>query len=140
MGFFDAEMLDMLDVYLLETGQLLERADAVLIGAEQSGQFSADEINEMFRIMHTMKSSSAMMGLTELSGLAHRLEDLCSIFREEPEKIHGVEQDTFDLLFEVTDMIRRELERMKGGGVYAGICSKAESQNRRAAGEDEGQS
>lgn len=116
MGFFDAEMLDMLDVYLLETGQLLERADAVLIGAEQSGQFSADEINEMFRIMHTMKSSSAMMGLTELSGLAHRLEDLCSIFREEPEKIHGVKQETFDLLFEVTDMIRRELERMKEEG------------------------
>ena len=36
MGYFDADMEDMLDIYLLETNQLLEQADEILLNAERS--------------------------------------------------------------------------------------------------------
>ncbi len=72
MGFFDSDMEDMLDVYLLETTQLLEQAEAILMNAEQEKAFSREDINGIFRVMHTIKSSSAMMGLAGLSELAHR--------------------------------------------------------------------
>ncbi len=112
MGYFDADMEDMLDIYLLETNQLMEQADGILIRAEKSGKFTSEDINEIFRIMHTMKSSSAMMGLSELSGLCHRLEDMFAVFREDPGKLQCCMQETFDLLFEATDFVRSELQPM----------------------------
>lgn len=67
MSFFDQEMKSMLDVFLLETSQLLEQLDVILLSAEQRGSLTAEEINGIFRVMHTSKSSSAMMGLQDLS-------------------------------------------------------------------------
>lgn len=113
MAFFDKDMDEMLEVYLLETSQLLEQSDTILLNAEQEMVFSRESINGIFRVMHTIKSSSAMMGLTGLSALAHRLEDLFEVFREDPSRLSGFEQETFDLIFEATDFIRGELIRMK---------------------------
>lgn len=112
MGFFDRDMEDMLEVYLLETTQLLEQAEAVLLHAEQEKAFSKEDINGIFRVMHTIKSSSAMMGLEGLSRLAHRLEDVFAVFREEPARLKGFEQETFDLIFEADDFYRDEMARM----------------------------
>ncbi|WP_125143355.1 chemotaxis protein CheA [Clostridium transplantifaecale] len=112
MGFFDTDMEDMLDIYLLETNQLLDQADEILLNAEQEKALTKDEINGIFRVMHTIKSSSAMMGLTGLSVLAHRLEDIFAVFREGPFRLGGFEQETFDLVFAAADFIRGELGRM----------------------------
>lgn len=112
MGFFDTDMEDMLDIYLLETNQLLDQADEILLNAEQEKALTKDEINGIFRVMHTIKSSSAMMGLTALSVLAHRLEDIFAVFREGPFRLGGFEQETFDLVFAAADFIRGELGRM----------------------------
>lgn len=112
MGFFDTDMEDMLDTYLLETNQLLDQADEILLNAEQEKVLTKDEINGIFRVMHTIKSSSAMMGLTALSVLAHRLEDIFAVFREGPFRLGGFEQETFDLVFAAADFIRGELGRM----------------------------
>ena len=106
MGFFDEDTGEMLEIYLLETNQLLDQSDAILLSAEQEMVFSRESINGIFRVMHTIKSSSAMMGLTGLSVLAHRLEDLFVVFREEPSRLTGYKQETFDLIFEATDFIR----------------------------------
>ena len=113
MGFFEKDMEEMLDVYLLESEQLLEQADTILLQAEQEKRFSRENINGIFRVMHTLKSSSAMMGLSEISALAHRLEDLFDVFREEPERLNGNEKATFDLIFEATDFMKSEMERMR---------------------------
>ena len=64
MGFFDEDTGEMLEIYLLETNQLLDQSDAILLSAEQEMVFSRESINGIFRVMHTIKSSSAMMGLT----------------------------------------------------------------------------
>lgn len=116
MGFFDSDMEDMLEVYLLETTQLLEQAEAILMNAEQEKAFSREDINGIFRVMHTIKSSSAMMGLAGLSSLAHRLEDVFSVFREDLSRLTGFEQETFDLIFGACDFYREELARMESEG------------------------
>lgn len=113
MGYFDSDMMEMLDTYLLETSQLLEQADTILMGAEQEMALSREDINGIFRAMHTIKSSSAMMGLTGLSSLAHRLEDVFDVFRDDPSRLRGFEQETFDLIFAASDFIRSEMGRMQ---------------------------
>ena len=65
-----------LDAYLYETDGLLEQLDSIVLAAEQADAFSNDDINTIFRIMHTIKGSSAMMEFNSLMTIAHRAEDL----------------------------------------------------------------
>ena len=44
-----------LDMYLYETNTLLEQLDGILLAAEEADTFSEDSVNEIFRIMHTIK-------------------------------------------------------------------------------------
>lgn len=112
MGYFDADAEDMLEVYLLETRQLTGQLSAVLLEAEKKNAFAEEDIHSIFRIMHTIKSSSAMMGLQELSSMAHKLEDLFGYYRETYGKIEKAEPELFDLLFAASDYIEAELGRM----------------------------
>ena len=112
MGYFDADAEEMLEVYLLETRQLMEQLNGVLLEADRNKTFSEDDINTVFRIMHTIKSSSAMMGLHALSGMAHKLEDLFSYYREQKGEISRIKPELFDLLFKVSDFVESELTQM----------------------------
>ena len=75
-----------LDMYLYETNTLLEQLDGILLAAEQADTFSQDSVNEIFRIMHTIKGSSAMMEFPSLMTVAHRIEDLFFIILSNAEK------------------------------------------------------
>ena len=112
MGFFDADAEEMLEVYLLEAEQLTGQLSAVLLDTERKNAFSKEDIHSIFRVMHTIKSSSAMMGLKQLSSLAHKVEDLFSYYREQQGEIKEVPSDLFDLLFAVLDYMEDELKRM----------------------------
>ena len=111
----DNGMENMLDTYLFETNSLLAQLDELLINAEKSKDFTADNVNEIFRIMHTIKGSSAMMEFTSLMTIAHNIEDLFYFIRE-----NGIEQlapvfkqDLFDLMFSSTDWLRAEVEKVE---------------------------
>ena len=69
-------MDNMLEMYLYETNTLMEQLDELLIEAEKNGVFSTNDVNEIFRIMHTIKGSSAMMEFSTLMEIAHHIEDL----------------------------------------------------------------
>ena len=83
MGKIDAGMEAMLDTFMFETSDLLEKLDDILMRTEQD-ELGADDVGEIFRIMHTVKGSAAMMGLQNMSVLAHALEDLFSLIRDDP--------------------------------------------------------
>ena len=112
MGYFESDALEMLEVYLLETRQLNGQLSEILLEAERAGRFNESSIHSIFRVMHTIKSSSAMMGINGLSSLAHKLEDLFSYYRENMDKLEHPEPDLFDLLFAASDFIAQELEQM----------------------------
>ena len=72
----------MLEVYLFEATQLMEQLEGISIECEKNKKIGTEAINEIFRIMHTIKSSSAMMMFNNISVLAHSLEDLFFFIRE----------------------------------------------------------
>jgi len=72
----------MLEVFLFETSQLLELLEQVVLACESRQSYSEEDINEIFRIMHTIKGSSAMMMFSGISSLAHSVEDLFSYIRK----------------------------------------------------------
>ena len=111
----DNGMENMLDMYLFETNSLLEQLDEVLLEAEKASTFTTDDVNEIFRIMHTIKGSSAMMEFSSLMTIAHRIEDLFYFIRENT--IDSIDEEhkkeLFDLMFFSTDMLRAEVEKVE---------------------------
>ena len=112
MGFFSEELMPMLETYQMETNDLMGIFSRLVLTGEQNNGFTEDEINEIFRTAHTIKSASAMMGLTELSTITHRMEDLFSIYRDEPGRIQGRVTDIADLLYDYEDYVKNEISRM----------------------------
>ena len=106
---------DMMEAYLFEMNTLLEQVDELVLSAEKEGSFSEDEVNEIFRIMHTFKGSSAMMEFNSLMTVAHRVEDLFFIIREKSMDVIPAElrPELFDLIFQSIDFFRGEVEKIE---------------------------
>ena len=106
---------DILDMYIYETNTLLEQLETIVLEAEKADTFSQENVNEIFRIMHTIKGSSAMMEFDTLTTVAHRIEDLFFIIRENTMSV--VSEDNrpalFDLVFQSIDYFRGEVERVE---------------------------
>lgn len=109
MAKFEAGMESMVDMYIFETTSLLEQLDQILMKTESEHSFSSEEINEIFRTMHTIKGSSAMMGLDNMSKLAHSIEDMFYVIREENPVISDMNA-LYDILFSASDLLKAEIE------------------------------
>ena len=66
----------LLNVYMYESKQLLGEFTSLLSAGQKAGSFSSDQLATVMRILHTIKGSSAMLGLTAVTGLVHSLEDV----------------------------------------------------------------
>lgn len=119
MAKIEPGMEAMLDMYFFETNSLLEQLDEILLRTEQANAFESDDIKEIFRIMHTIKGSSAMMGFDNLSVLAHKAEDMFFVIRENPDVITDV-SFVYDLVFQVSDSYKAQIEAIQNniGGEY----------------------
>lgn len=111
----DNGMDNMLDMYLFETNSLLEQLDELLIEAEKNEEFTTDDVNEIFRAMHTIKGSSAMMEFNSLMTIAHRIEDLFFYVRENGiDSLNSTDKsELFNLTFKSTDVLRGEVEKLE---------------------------
>jgi two-component system chemotaxis sensor kinase CheA len=112
----------MLDIYIFENSQLVEQLEGTVLNCEKSGGYNPEAINEIFRIMHTIKGSSAMMLFNDISSLAHSIEDLFFFLREE--KPANLDYSTLtDLVFESIDFIKLETEKIKNGDNADGVAT-----------------
>ncbi|MCO4290833.1 chemotaxis protein CheA [Clostridioides difficile] len=115
MNYIEPSMRQMLDMFIFETSLLLEQLDEIMIQIEKEKVFTHNNINETFRIMHTIKGSASMMGLDNISALAHSVEDLFYAIREG--KIEVLDNDLlFDLVFQSLDFIRRDIDELQSRG------------------------
>lgn len=113
----DNGMNDILDTYLYESNSLLDQLDEMLVKDEKEGDFSPDDVNEIFRIMHTIKGSSAMMEFNSLSTIAHHIEDLFFYIRDKGIDSLNPEhkRELFDLMFKSEDYLRSEVGKVESG-------------------------
>ena len=72
------------------------------------GNNNPEEINRLFRAIHTVKGSAAQVGLRRLGGIAHRVEDLIGRLRDgEIQPSPAV----VDICLESVDILRKTLRR-----------------------------
>ncbi|WP_020071843.1 chemotaxis protein CheW [Faecalispora sporosphaeroides] len=108
----DNNMESLLEVFLFETNGLLTHLDEILLRCEQASDFDSDSIDEIFRIMHTIKGSSAMMQFDSMATVTHKMEDLFYYVRE-----HGISSEynepLTDLMFKSSDFLKTEVEKIE---------------------------
>ena len=104
----------MLDMFIFETEQGLENLENICLESKDVGEFDEDNVNEIFRIMHTIKGSSAVMMFQNIATLAHKLEDVFYFIREShPDDVPH--DELVDDVLEVSDFITAEMEKIKDG-------------------------
>jgi len=112
MSDFDYANDSMLEMYLFESTTLLDQLDEILLQSEKDDNLSSENVNEIFRIMHTIKGSSAMMEFDTICHVSHKLEDLFYIIRD-----NGIEeeyfQELFDLVLRVSDFLKEEVDKIR---------------------------
>ena len=105
---------DMLDIYLLENGQLLEKLQETVLEQKDAECFDEDAINEIFRTMHTIKGSSGIMMFDNITKVAHKLEDIFYYLREsKPDNVPHLELVAHVL--DVSDFITSEMDKIRDG-------------------------
>ena len=109
-----AEHDPMMEAFLFETRQFLDELERLALETEQSGSFTEEQVNEIFRAMHTIKGSAAMMMLNSVSTLAHAVEDIFFYIREKHPKVLDVSTIT-DFVLASSDFIRCEMDKLDDG-------------------------
>ena len=109
------ELDSMLDMYLYENGQLLEQLEMTTLEKKDADSFDDDDINEFFRVMHTIKGSSGIMMFDDIMKLAHKLEDVFFYIREShPDNVPHLE--LVEKILAVSDFLREEFDNIRDGG------------------------
>lgn len=104
----------MLDMFLYESGQLLEKLEGIILEKQDAECFDDADINEIFRIMHTIKGSSGIMMYENITKISHKLEDVFYYLREsQPDNVPHLE--LVEKVLSVSDFITGEMDKIKAG-------------------------
>ena len=104
----------MLDIFLFESSQLLEKLDELVIEKKDADAFDSDDINEIFRVMHTIKGSSGIMMFENIAKVSHKLEDIFYYIREsQPDNIPH--KELVGHVLDVSGFISEELDKIREG-------------------------
>jgi len=101
-----------LQVFLAETEETLGEMEAALLLLEERP--GDDELlGQVFRVVHMLKGNAAALEFTEVSGVAHSIEDLLASIRN-----HAVSVDSeiVNFLFQAVDALRRMVAASVSGG------------------------
>lgn len=105
-------MMDSLHAaYLEETEELLQKAEECLIRLENGR--SGEDIHELFRIFHSIKGSSQMIGYDDIGSLTHKMEDMLDIVRKGLIDLDG---QVLQLCFNGLDLVKQLFESKKNLG------------------------
>ena len=67
---------EFVQIYLEESGEEIEQLIKLLLQLEEDPDDN-ETLREAFRLLHTFKGSSGMMGYDRINALAHELDHLC---------------------------------------------------------------
>lgn len=109
----DCEDQELLEGFLAETTELLEKLDDDLVALEKSSD-DADLLNRIFRSIHTVKGASSFLGFDLLVKVTHKTEDVLNRLRK-GELL--VTPEIMDVVLEATDLVKVLVNDIKAGDI-----------------------
>lgn len=104
MSFGDDE--DILQDFLVEAGEILERLNQQLVDLEQRPD-DKDLLNAIFRGFHTVKGGAGFLSLTPMVECCHVTENLFDILRNGKRKVTS---ELMDVVLQALDMVNQQFE------------------------------
>ncbi len=92
---------EILQDFLIEAGEILERLGEQLVELEQRPQ-DMDLLNAVFRGFHTVKGGASFLNLTPLVEVCHRAEDVFNALRQRERE---VDASLMDAVLQVLDIV-----------------------------------
>lgn len=129
-GMPSNEMAQYLQMYLDETAEQLDALVESLLILESSPA-DAEQLNEAFRLIHSIKGSSAMMGLDGVTVLTHHLENHFERLRS---GLRELDQSAMGLILRCIDFLRECNGRLRGGEALSSAPELLEELNALSTG------
>ncbi len=102
---------EILQDFLVEAGEILERLNEELVELEQSPD-DMDMLNGVFRSFHTIKGGASFLSLDGLVDVCHRAEDVFNVLRNGERAVDG---DLMDTVLQVLDVVNNMFSEVQGG-------------------------
>ncbi|MBL4666146.1 MAG: Hpt domain-containing protein, partial [Sneathiella sp.] len=102
-------MDDLLSEFLTETNENIGIVDAALVALEQNPD-DGSQIDNIFRLVHTIKGTCGFLGLPRLEAVAHAGENVLGKIRD---KELTVTADVVTIILEAMDVIKELLETLE---------------------------
>ncbi len=103
--------------FLVESYEMLDTLDESFVALEERPD-DKNVLGAIFRVMHTIKGSSAFLGFARLEELCHKGENLLSLLRDGE---MSLTVEIADALLSTVDGTRRYLARIEEDGVDQGV-------------------
>ena len=103
---------DLLKEFIWSTKEDLQVLEDLLLKAEKD-ECSAEDINAIYRVFHSVKGSAGLVQLVNLEKAAHVGEDLLDGYRKEQRKL---EQETVTVLLVFLDAVKDTLDQLASDG------------------------
>ncbi len=110
-GGFAEDMAEYLQTFVDETDEQLDDLVESLLTLEQDAG-NREELNEAFRLIHSIKGSAGMMGLDNIKLLTHRLENRFEQFRS---GVARLDKATMRVVLQSIDFLRECTQRLRRG-------------------------
>jgi two-component system chemotaxis sensor kinase CheA len=109
----DCEDQELLEGFLAETTELLEKLDDDLISLEKSPE-DAELMNRIFRSIHTVKGASSFLGFDSLVKVTHKTEDVLNRLRKGELTLNS---EIMDVILEAVDLVKTLVSDIKAGEI-----------------------
>jgi len=109
----DCEDQELLEGFLAETTELLEKLDDDLIALEKASD-DPELMNRIFRSIHTVKGASSFLGFDLLVRVTHKTEDVLNRLRKGE---LFLTPEIMDVVLEATDLVKTLVADIKAGEI-----------------------
>jgi two-component system, chemotaxis family, sensor kinase CheA len=109
----DCEDQELLEGFLAETTELLEKLDDDLVSLEKNPE-DADLMNRIFRSIHTVKGASSFLGFDFLVKVTHKTEDVLNRLRKIELTLNS---EIMDVVLEAVDLVKTLVADIKEGEI-----------------------
>lgn len=113
---FSDEMAQYLQVYIDESAEELDQLIEAILELEVDPRHS-DALHKSFRMLHSLKGSSGMLGFETVGNFAHELEDRFERYRSGQA---ALDRETTTLVLKCIDYFRTFLDRLRIGDMSEG--------------------
>jgi two-component system chemotaxis sensor kinase CheA len=112
----DESLNELLNYFFEESFQLLKLMENSILEIEKDNS-RIENINDIFRAVHTIKGSSGSLDLKEIASFAHVFEDSLDFIRNNPS--YKINSEQIDTILEGVDILDRMIKARSEGSIYS---------------------